>query len=1018
MAKLRSSKSATGNDELLKALAEKYAEETKPRVGVLSRLLAPIVGIGSGLDAYYDARFGDRNASVGNVLKNYGTNVLQGFQTFATGKQYEDKQQQLSDILDKTSLSFRQGLGKSKFARSALDIAGGIVTDPLTYVTFGAGGLTDDAVKAGAKGLSKFIPKGAGTADDFIKPLVGRTIDDATKEIASKLGQEAADSFYTKALNKMGKSANSGALKVFGQKVTEDARIVEPLKRVTNPFQLGGDLINEGSKRFAPKLRSDFLQVFNPEQAYREAGMSGVAEHLNKFQREMGATSRKSLAELAGTELPELYKQLSKKEKSSLGKMIEKTSSIMGLVDIPEGASDNMKKFLESYARMQEGKTAQLAEAGFKTLGPESMTYISRPTEGYRPQFIDNVLSRELDADTIAKVRNSKSVLNEIERNGYVKADTLRKAIGEQYFGALKKFDLGELGEAVRGDGATYKRVLDTIAQGEELGIVYKDDWMNTIFKQTQRQNEQLIASKAIDDLTKLTDDAGEQIFRNEPVGAFTTPVKVPIANETMTLYTDSRIAKLAEDYLARFGKEEPMNEMLGAFDKVLGLWKGWVTGLGPNMITYNIRNAIDDTVRMIVGGHDVTKLADDYLLAKDVVDYGNLVERIGRDEAKKVFSSKRVDDFMKSVGAKGGVDDLWDYTISNNVFSDIGQLESQAMGGRRTALKQLIGENLSTKEKVMNAATLGGVLPAREQMSRIAHFADSWRRTGSREAGVEAVKNTLFNYQDLTKGEQGLKRLIPFYSFVKNNMKFYLETLTNNPERLAKYKNVLDGLQSGFIGATGEEEWNAMPDHMKEEFSLPLGIKDGNLQVLSNVGLSMEGLNQLDPEKFVSQNLNPLLKNAIEYSTGKNMYQGRDIIDIDSGERYKNYPEAIKKLLGYREIPGVSKDGREYTSRTLAPYAKYTAENLIFLSQLNRLIERTSGLSSGDKDAILQTLTKMGMPGTISEQNIESAKSRKEKEAMDPLYELLKRKGIGKTYERFYIPTGIKEGLLKDLNN
>lgn len=1031
MAKLRQSSSASTNAELLKLLSEKYNLNPQPKAGVMERLFAPIVGIGSTVDAYHDARFQDKNTGILNLIKNYGQNVAGGFKTFATGNRQEDKINELSDILDKTSTSFRTGMGKNPITRSAIDIISGIATDPTTYMGLGAVGLSDDLVKVGVKSAIKTTGSKASrkAALDLIPELLGKNIDEASTLVAKNFGPEAADGFYRGIMNKGGSKIKSGALQVLGKNITENKLAVEGARRILNPAVVVGDVGKLALDKVAPEAYNNILEVFNKPELFKKMGISQLSDKLTDYTSEQSSVYRSSLAELHSNDLIKLFKKIPQEEQANVGKLIESTSRKMpelgnifpeeGMIgktvedvglNMPEGASKQMQNFLIKYFDVQKDKAAQMMELGLPTISDFDMGYIQRNTKGYKLDFLVNELKQKVSPDIISRVVNDKKVLSQIEKLGYVKRDTLNNLLKKEGYDGLKQYDLGELGRAISGGGAVKERVFKTLQEGEAAGVVYDDKWLNNIFQQTERQNEQIAASRFVQDLPNIKDDMGGDLFVEKPTGRLTTPVT--IANYG-TLYTDSRVAKLTEEFTSKFKNEEALDGLMGLFDKAMKSWKGWVTGYGPNAGVYHLRNAMDDTIRMMLDGHDLAKLPENLGIGMDVIRYDTLVKKVGREEAKKQLTSKSAENLYSSLGIKSdsAIDDLWNKTIKNGVFSDFSKSTSEMEQRAPSAVLEASGKTPTAVDVLESAGTLGGYASGREQVSRIAHFIDGWRKTGSPQAGIEATRRTLFNYSELTKGERELfARVVPFYSFVKNNMRFYLDELKNNPQKIAKFKNVIDGIESGTQGAAGED-WNAMPDFIKDQIAIPFGkTPEGELKVLGNLGMSVEGLNDLDPRQMV-QNINPALKILTELSTGKNMFYNKSIEDVNTGEKYQNYPQWMKDLLGYKEYEQKTKDGKTFNKQIMDPYARYLLENTPVAAQLNTFGGRVADITSGGERA-LPALTKMIIPGTIYKQNIEPSKSSREKDVQDAIYKLLRKKGLADIYERFYIPKGLQEQL------
>jgi hypothetical protein len=115
---------------------------------------------------------------------------------------------------------------------------------------------------------------------------------------------------------------------------------------------------------------------------------------------------------------------------------------------------------------------------------------------------------------------------------------------------------------------------------------------------------------------------------------------------------------------------------------------------------------------------------------------------------------------------------------------------------------------------------------------------------------------------------------------------------------------------------------------------------------------------------------------------------------------------------MNYREYDVELDNGETYKKKTVAPLTRHALENLPFVSTLNILDKRISNLARGKTK--IKDLTNLLIPGRIEDTNVKDPETRKKEKVEEALYELLRRKGIAETYERFYIPAGLKEQLIK----
>lgn len=147
-------------------------------------------------------------------------------------------------------------------------------------------------------------------------------------------------------------------------------------------------------------------------------------------------------------------------------------------------------------------------------------------------------------------------------------------------------------------------------------------------------------------------------------------------------------------------------------------------------------------------------------------------------------------------------------------------------------------------------------------------------------------AKAAHYDYGKLTPFERSvMRRVVPFYGWMRNNLPFMVEQLATNPG--GKVGQSIRG-----AGALRQNQ-GFMPDQISEGLAVPLGGQDeqGNRRYLTNLGLPFEdafpiagGPNGLQRtgEKLLGQT-NPIIKGPLEYFTGRQFHTGRDLNDLYS---------------------------------------------------------------------------------------------------------------------------------------
>lgn len=993
-------------DELLELLVQKYAKQMEPKANILERIFAPIRAVSSIPDALYDAIY--ERGGVQHAPIEYGKNLLGGLATTFLGKKQED-QQKISDILMEEGYLTGDDPA-SKVVRSGINIAGDIALNPLTYLKFLPTVLSEDVARRAVEntiGATKGGPTKeiARFTEDIVSKISQKPVSEAINIVQSELGQKASENFYTNLMG-IGETLNkAGGIKFMGQTITENPEIAEVVKGVINPphglLKGGKKLAEKLAPEVTKNVKAALYDVFDPLKAAVLTGRGEIATESLKKLREEYTIGERTLAKIAP--LKKLLENVPEEERLQMPYLIQGTKRLDSEYIFPgiggKELSEKGKEFIMKYQDFLEPITETLKEAGGleDVISPEKGLYIMQHPIAYTRKFLEGRMKKgmvESMGEEIGKIRFSelmqdRGIKKALEETGEVPVEKV-----DRFLRGMDVLIGGEKGLKPFSTLASKGREFGTLLEGEAAGVKYETNINKLLTLQTEGQLGRMSDLMFGNVLSQIRDSKGVNFFAEKPGGQYKQSIYLPGVG---TRYADSYTTRVLENYFDAFSSKTGFDKTLEGLDKVMSGWKKLVTGGGPSFIRYHLRNHLDDNLRMILDGADTSKLVSDYGIGQEILDFRRVSSEVGVEEALKEFAGKKTSGFLKSIGRKDDMKSFYNELLRTGVLSDVGKSAEEAG-------QQLTAEGLSAIDK---ALTLGGRTMDFEQLRRVTYYINQLRKTGNSSEAAEAVRRTLFNYMELSKTERDVgRRIMPFYSFLKNNIKFQFETMVNHPERYSKMINLLDSIKAGFVG-NDKEGWEAMPGWLRDErYSVPLSKKDGELTVMSNLGLSFEDLGELDPEGLISK-MNPLLKFALEQATGQSTFQGRPIAELRGGERYSTHP--LRALLGYQER---ERGGR--IQKTVDPRLKYLAENLPYLSSLNTLASQLGMLTS--KERFTQGLSETALPVKVYRMDIEASKRGREVEDLDELYELLYRKGISDRFSRYYIPADIRDKLLKEL--
>lgn len=385
----------------------------------------------------------------------------------------------------------------------------------------------------------------------------------------------------------------------------------------------------------------------------------------------------------------------------------------------------------------------------------------------------------------------------------------------------------------------------------------------------------------------------------------------------------DSDIVKEVDRvFTSAYGNDEATNAVIKVFDTMQNYWKTWTLGIFP---AYHVRNAIGNMWNMHLAGmfpilnpfdgledmvaagqlqrwgstanmeklsnisrtlHDGTKMNGHQLLKfmqrRGILNegmFGADIERGTRgvpfDDLRKFYQRAREDpaDFLRrqvGLGKKGGRRFQESFIGSEGVFTETGLLFGKAV----------------------------------ENNAKAALFLFKLRKGHSLDEAAEIAQKFLFDYQDLTAVDRGVKKVFPFWTWTRKNIPLQLEQLVKQPEKFSRIEKV--GRFASSIGGLSEEELpeaEDIPKWIKEAAPVPLRrLPDGRMEffLLENwlPAADIDNLLAADSAaRFALNSVRPEIQLGIEFATGRDIFT----------ERALRGPEALpQEFLGRKLSPQI----------------------------------------------------------------------------------------------------------------
>jgi hypothetical protein len=181
------------------------------------------------------------------------------------------------------------------------------------------------------------------------------------------------------------------------------------------------------------------------------------------------------------------------------------------------------------------------------------------------------------------------------------------------------------------------------------------------------------------------------------------------------------------------------------------------------------------------------------------------------------------------------------------------------------------------------------------EATQRMNLFMSALDQGATLEEAVERVNKFLFDYGDLTEFEQNvMKRVIPFYTFMKKNVPMELEMMMEKPQVFATLNKANENIskmnESEYQGEHERTEWR------QDDVQLPFNMGGESYGVTDNLPYS-QFERVFDLNKLLGQT-SPALKIPAEQATQQTLYTEMPIEDY--GEYFENqlyYPKFLNML-------------------------------------------------------------------------------------------------------------------------
>ena len=789
---------------------------------------------------------------------------------------------------------------KNKYVRAIGGLALDIGLDPITYLSFGAGagaelGLTT-LNKSGKilltrtlkRQLPKLIERNLGVTADkvIVKQMARETIEEAVLRMALKEPQ---------------KYIAQPALRIFGKKIPVVSDIV------VNSTKFVGKGIGK-----VPGM--EFIRE-KPMRWFGEAfiGDSYIIKHSKHLTME-----QKNLLTLAHQQAKTrilLGGELAMERATKMAEQIPKLADRELISNAIEQAAKRNVPLSSLVPEHLATKADDVQRFIFKEITePEAQRGLLRTfREGYVPHYykkgMAGFLSKDIPHPIIARNRFGQSrifkSIEEAKNAGWQPIEDVAVTVGlrNAYSKRIIAIDdyvqkmLSSSAKPLSKKSSEWKSMLLSQRVPEGMGIYIPRGAARfyPLYNSGKTKTIQMYNAKAIQKLFKAEGTGG--FFGGELLKELRlTPVKTAfeVSDDIPVYLLPKEIAGMMNKASPYLTSEKGIAEFLKLTDDILRIWKTSVTSWWPG---FHSRNAMSNVWLSFLGGlknpmryYDAARLQRYDYAARRGKPIKDFVVKLGGKNYKAselVKMGKRTEVLYRGwFGAELGETVEREIFLKTGIRPRIGELTAKQRG------KEMARGFILEKPRAIGTAI--------ENNARFALFLDQINKGFDIASAARHTKKFLFDYGELTTFEKGtMRRLFPFYTWIRKNLPLEVEQLFRQPGKFALIGKTKEEVES--LSERPDERY--LPDWMREQevfLRLPWEGKDKPLYVnfdfafqdLAKLTLSKGGWEIM---KEAYGYLRPDIKALPEILTNYNVYFGRNISDPDLPTDVK-FRKAIKE--------------------------------------------------------------------------------------------------------------------------
>jgi hypothetical protein len=343
-------------------------------------------------------------------------------------------------------------------------------------------------------------------------------------------------------------------------------------------------------------------------------------------------------------------------------------------------------------------------------------------------------------------------------------------------------------------------------------------------------------------------------------------------------------------------------------------------------------------------------------------------------------------------------------FDVDRSVQENIENIISEASEGKTIGSKIKRNIKGAAKLEAEKISLFKGGLKvgsAVEDHARLVSFLGNLRRTGDVELAANRTKQFLFDYSNITDFERKvMRRIIPFYTFMRKNMELQVTTLLREPAKIAQQMRAIDTIGDAISGDTlTDEERENLPEWLQRGLIILKSRSGPNVDLLLGVDTPTEAMFEQASLQGLVNSISPLIKYPMEAATGYSMFRQREFSELTKADAFRYAPDILKDYIGFTEYEYETREGKKVKMyRSLRPERMNNVLNFPLTSRVLSAWGKITKPDGSIDEAALYLATGI----SAQEYNLDAESAAREKELKEKIEQKLQDAGLGYTFKRF----------------